>query len=212
MLLDKEVGGITKKQREYLNSINLSAARMASLISEFLSISSLELGQVDLKIKDTHLEDVVSGVIVQLTPLAAKKRLTIAFDNPKLKSIPIDPNLFGQVVNNLVNNAISYTPEGGKIELKLFSQQGGYQLDVSDSGIGIPATDKNKIFKRFYRSENAKRFTSEGTGLGLYLAKLIVDMSKGSIWYESSEDHGSVFHVIIPTAGMSFKKKQLRSK
>jgi signal transduction histidine kinase len=212
MLLDAQVGELNKKQREYLDTVQISTIRMADLVGEFLNISRLELGQLNLKIKEVHLEDIVESVLGQLAPLAHNKRLTISFDKPRLPSVPIEPNLYSQVVNNLVSNALHYTPDGGKVKVRLAKTSDGYQLDVADNGIGIPHDIRNHIFKRFYRAENAKRFVSEGTGLGLYLVKKVVDVTGGRVWYESTEHQGTTFHVIIPLTGMSAKTKGFRTK
>lgn len=203
MMLDEQVGKLTDKQREYLNNVSTSTGRLTDLVTEFLNISALELGQLNVKTQYLNLEDTVDSSIKQFSPAIEEKNLTVSFNKPALPKVAIDPNLYAQIVNNLISNAINYSSRNGLIEIYLHKEQTGFQLDVKDDGIGITADAKDKVFERFYRADNAKRETSNGTGLGLYLVKLIVDMCHGKTWYESTEGQGSTFHVIIPLSGMS---------
>jgi two-component system phosphate regulon sensor histidine kinase PhoR len=203
MMLDEQVGKLTDKQREYLTNVSTSTSRLTDLVTEFLNISALELGQLNVKTQFLNLEDIVENSIKQFLPAVVGKNLTISFNKPDLPKVAIDPNLYAQIVNNLISNAINYSSRNDHIDVYLHKEQSGFQLDVKDNGIGITADAKDKVFERFYRADNAKRETSNGTGLGLYLVKLIVDMCNGKTWYESTEGHGSTFHVIIPLSGMS---------
>lgn len=207
MLLDNKDKNLSTKQLEYLTNVQVSTTRMTELVSEFLNVSKLELGQLEIKTQDMHLEEIVEAAIDQLSPIAHKCHVSIKFKKPSLPSVSIEPNLYAQIVNNLLSNAIYYTKAGGKIEVDLQKLPSGYQLDVSDTGIGIPEEARTKLFQRFYRAENAKRVTGDGSGLGLYLVKKIVDTCGGNVWYDSVEGQGSSFHVIIPLSGMSSKKK-----
>ena len=203
MLLDGQVGTVNEKQHEYLRMIEVSTGRMIDLVSDFLNTSRLELGQLEIKPQPGHLEDIVASIVDQVTPLATQEKLTIVFEKPVLPKVPIEPNLYGQIVNNLLSNAIHYTPEGGSIHVNLAENANGYQLDIADTGIGIPLAAQPELFKRFYRADNAKHVIGEGSGLGLYLVKRIVDICGGKVWYESHEGQGTTFHVIIPLSGMT---------
>jgi signal transduction histidine kinase len=203
MLLDEQVGPLNAKQHEYLRMIELSTGRMIDLVSDFLNTSRMELGHLEVKPQSAHLEDIVDNSVNQLKPLASQSRLSLEFTKPSLPAVPIEASLYSQVVNNLLSNAIHYTPEGGTISVKLSQNPGGYQLDITDTGIGIPLTARDDLFKRFYRADNAKHVMGEGSGLGLYLVKRIVDTIGGKIWYESAEGWGTTFHVIIPPSGMT---------
>jgi signal transduction histidine kinase len=203
MLLDDQVGPLNAKQHEYLRMIEISTVRMIDLVSDFLNTSRLELGHFEIKPQPAHLEDIVANSVNQLQPLASQARLTLNYDKPSLPAVPIEASLYGQIVNNLLSNAVHYTPEGGSITVKLSQNDEGYQLDITDSGIGIPLAARPNLFKRFYRADNAKQLIGEGSGLGLYLVKRIVDTCGGKIWYESAEGWGTTFHVIIPSSGMT---------
>ena len=205
MLLDNNSDNLTKQQKDYLSNVQVSTARMVELITEFLNISKLELGQLEIKTQKLHLEDIVEANVSQIKPIAEKSNVKIVFEKPNLPSVDVEPNLYAHIVNNLLSNAIYYSPEGGTVNLILRKLPEGYQLDVSDMGIGIPEEAKAKLFQRFYRAENAKRTIGDGSGLGLYLVKKIIDTCKGRVWYESTEGQGSSFHVIIPISGMGTK-------
>jgi len=202
MLLDKEVGPLNEKQHEYLRMVEISTERMIDLVSDFLNTSRLELGQLEVKPQPAHIEDIVANSVDQLKALASQEMITITFKKPELPKVPIESNLYAQIVNNLLSNAIHYTPEGGAIHVNLEKNESGYQLDVADSGIGIPDEARPELFKRFYRADNAKHVIGEGSGLGLYLVKRIIDTCGGRVWYESAQGKGTIFHVIIPLSGM----------
>jgi len=205
MLLDNQVGKLNAKQRDYLTKVELSTWRMIDLVNDFLNTSRIELDRLKVDPQEIHLEELVASIVETIRPLAEQKNLALVFDKPKLPSVYAEPNLYSQIVNNLLTNAIRYTPAGGTVVVTLARHKDGYQLDVADSGIGIPKSAQAELFKRFYRADNAKRLESEGSGLGLYLIKRILDLSGGRVWYETAEGHGTTFHVIIPLSGMVAK-------
>ncbi|HWT55739.1 MAG TPA: HAMP domain-containing sensor histidine kinase [Candidatus Microsaccharimonas sp.] len=202
MLLDGQVGELNAKQHEYLRMVEISTGRMVDLVSDFLNASKLELGRMEIRPQPTHLEDLVESIVKNLRPLADQQRLTIVYDKQELPEVAVEPTLYSQIVNNLLSNALHYTPDGGTITVRLVQNANGYQLDVTDTGIGIPFGAQAELFKRFYRADNAKHVLGEGSGLGLYLIKRIVDTCGGRVWYESTEGKGTTFHVIIPSTGM----------
>lgn len=212
MLLDGQVGELNSKQHEYLRMVELSTGRMVDLVSDFLNASRLELGRMEVKPQPTHLEDLVASIVDGLKPLADQQRVTITYEKVELPEVPVEPNLYSQIVNNLLSNALHYTPEGGTITASLARNEAGYQLNIADTGIGIPASARTELFKRFYRADNAKHVIGEGSGLGLYLVKRILDTCGGRIWYESTEGRGTHFHVIIPLTGMTPTSANARLK
>jgi two-component system phosphate regulon sensor histidine kinase PhoR len=212
MLLDGQVGDLNSKQHEYLRMVEISTGRMVDLVSDFLNASRLELGRMEIKPRSTHIEELVANIVEGLQPLADQQRVTIKFEKPNLPEVPVEPNLYNQIINNLLSNALHYTPEGGTITVSVEKNEAGYQLNVADTGIGIPADARQDLFKRFYRADNAKHIIGEGSGLGLYLVKRIIDTCGGRIWYESTEGQGTHFHVIIPLTGMIPTTSNVRQK
>ena len=110
------------------------------------------------------------------------------------------------ILQNLLSNAIKYTPEKGKVNLEIGLEKGCLQIKISDSGLGIPASQQNKIFSKLFRADNVRATDTEGTGLGLYIIKSILDNVNGKIWFESIENKGTTFFVCLPPTGMIKKE------
>jgi len=126
--------------------------------------------------------------------------------DPKIPVINVDPKLMGMVIENLSSNAIKYTPEKGTVTLRLKHQGRHTQIIIEDTGLGIPERQQDKIFSKLFRADNVKAHDTEGTGLGLYLVKSVVDYSGGKIWFKSKENKGTTFFVSIPDDGMKHKQ------
>ena len=120
--------------------------------------------------------------------------------------INVDPNLIRIVFQNLISNSVKYTPQNGTIVVSLKKEGDNVLISVSDTGYGIPLNQQSKIFKKFFRADNVVDKETDGTGLGLYIIKEIVEKSGGKIWFSSKENQGSTFFVSIPLSGM--KKKE----
>lgn len=206
MLADGQTGKINKLQAAYVEKIQLSTERMISLVGDILNLSRIEVGRLVVMPMKTDLNVFVSSYIDAIRPVAAQKGAKLTYNAPQnLPMVNVDQTLFGQVVHNLLTNALRYTPaEKGVIQVNLDLKPEGYLLRVADNGIGIPKDQQAKIFKRFYRADNAKRAVGEGTGLGLYLVKMIMDNCGGRVWFESS-GRGTTLFVLIPRMGMKPK-------
>jgi signal transduction histidine kinase len=125
---------------------------------------------------------------------------------PELPTVPLDPTLAREVFTNLIENAVRYTPDDGRISIDAADASAAIVWSVTDTGIGIPKAQQEKIFEKFYRAGNAIEHSAEGSGLGLYLAKFIVNAWGGEISFVSEEGKGSTFRVTVPKAGMRAKE------
>jgi signal transduction histidine kinase len=143
---------------------------------------------------------VVAAEVQQLQTHAQSKSLNLLFEPPskKLPPIALDENKTRQVIMNFIDNAIYYTPLGGNIKVRLRPAGSNIQLEVKDSGIGVPVADQPKLFSKFYRADNAQKMRPDGTGLGLYLAKRVVEEQGGKIIFHSTEGRGSTFGFSFP--------------
>lgn len=208
MLAKGQVGELTGQQKDYLEKVEISTERMIRLVGDILNVSRIELGRIKIEPIPTDVHALIKSHLDEIAPLAAAKKVMISFtseDEPV--TVDVDPTIFGQVVHNLLTNAIRYTNSGkGKIEVRFTKEPDGYQLAVSDNGIGIPAAARPHIFERFYRAENATKVEGEGTGLGLYLIKLIMDTAGGTLRFESKEGEGTTFYAHIPIEGMKARR------
>jgi PAS domain S-box-containing protein len=205
MLRSHSSQGLTLEQKKYLTEIERGEKRMALLINSLLNISRLEAAKIKIDPKPTDMIKLVSSVIYEVNSYASAKNCAIIFNKSDQSPLLIDLDvaLFRQILVNLLNNATHYSkPKKCKIEVDFKEVEEYYQIDVVDDGIGIPANAQSKIFDKFFRADNAIKFNTEGTGLGLYMIKLIIERSGGKIWFESTEGKGSAFHFTIPKTGM----------
>ncbi|MCD4761656.1 PAS domain-containing sensor histidine kinase, partial [bacterium] len=208
MMLKGDVGKLKKEQEEYLTNIYQSTERMVRLVNDLLSLSRLESGRLRIDPKPTDLNIFIESIINEVKPVAKVKGVKINFfPGEKMPKIKIDPVLIRQVVHNLVTNSVRYSSDNkGIVEINTRRGNKEYMITIKDNGIGIPDKLKPRIFEKFYRADNAVKTNTEGTGLGLYVARLIVENSGGKIWFESKEGEGTTFFVTLPVAGMEKKE------
>jgi PAS domain S-box-containing protein len=205
LLQDNHYGKLSPKQRDYLDKIVFSTDKMIELVTELLSISRLNLGQLPIKPVPTNINQLIENQLEIVKPMANEAGVRLAFKSQVARSekVNLDRNLLGQVIHNLLTNAVRYSrSKGGRIEVKLKKLTKNYQIEVADNGIGIPRSARFRIYERFFRADNAVLAQGEGTGLGLYLVKEIMEASGGKTWYKSQEGKGTTFYVCIPLRGM----------
>ncbi len=199
VLLAGDLGKINKKQKEYLDDALENAVKMSELVKNLLDVSRIEENRIDLHPKWINLEKIVKEAVNDFTSLAKAKNceifLKVADNTPK---VYVDPLRVKQAVNNLISNAIEYNKRRGRVEVSLEKEKGEVVFCCKDVGIGIPEADKEKIFKKFYRSEKTLSLTTEGTGLGLFISKAFIEKSGGKIWFKSKEEEGSKFCFSFP--------------
>lgn len=206
MLLGGDCGSITDKQKESLEEIEKSNQRMTDLVEVFLNISRIEMGMFSVFPKPIHPKQILDSILFEARDSAGEKCLDITQElPPEEKTYLLDPILFRILAQNLISNAIKYSREKGSVKIR-FAQEGNVIIfSVSDTGIGIPKDAGRLVFTRMFRAQNALESAAEGTGLGLYIVKEIVDRAGGSIHFSSKEGEGSLFTIRFPKTGM--KKK-----
>ena len=199
LLLSGDIGGLEEKQHSYVEKMHRSNEVMIDLVNTLLSISRLEVGKLEPEITETNAVELAQSVIEEMTPQLEDKRIVFdhMLDNA-FASIKSDPKLLRIVIQNLMSNAIKYTPEGGTVKLALQVVGGEKHIVVSDNGIGIPQEAQEKIFNKMYRTDNAKKVDTKGTGLGLYLVRSIIDLLGGTISFVSEEGKGTTFTAVLP--------------
>ncbi len=179
-----------------------SAERLIGMVNDLLDISRLESGKVTPAPTLTSLRELTQTVLKDVQPQLLMQKHELSFRGGEdFPSVCIDSQLFRQVIVNLVSNAIKYTPSGGKINIDLNQRNGLIRWSIRDSGIGIPKVAQSQLFEKFFRADNAFAIETEGTGLGLYMVRLILKSSGGRIWCESEEGKGSTFTFEIPAKG-----------
>lgn len=199
MILDGDAGKITKQQREFIEYAFGGSQRMMHLISDLLNVSRMSAGKFRLEKTEVDVVNMVAEEVEQLKQAAAAKGLVLKFKPPakKLPKIMIDENKTRQVVMNFIDNALYYTKEGS-VTAEVTRTANNLELTVVDTGIGVPEAARNSMFTKFYRASNAQQVRPDGTGLGLYLAKKVIEDQGGTIIFESTEGRGSTFGFSLP--------------
>ncbi|MBK6647357.1 MAG: GAF domain-containing protein [Anaerolineales bacterium] len=210
LLASGAVGQITDMQGNFLTTIKSNVERMSTLVSDLNDNSKIEAGKLRLEFKATKIVDLVEEVIRTFTRQLEEKKQSLNLNVPSnLPAMWADRVRVAQVLTNLVSNAYKYTPEGGLIHVGVEESQNQWDADgaprvlhiwVKDSGIGMAPEDQQKIFQKFFRSDDPKARESPGTGLGLNITKSLVEMQGGRIWFESEYRMGTAFHFTVPVA------------
>ena len=198
MILDGDVGEINEEQRELLEQTYISNERMIRLINDLLDVSRIEEGRLLYDQEDARIEDVLDSVIEASQEMLRNKNMVLEVNKKETPKVRIDKEKIGVVIQNLLENAIKYTEQGGKIKITLDNDEKNVIFKIEDSGVGIPKSQQDRIFTKFFRAENVTRMETNGTGLGLYTTKNIVQAHKGQIWFESEENKGTTFYFTIP--------------
>lgn len=207
MLLNGDAGKLNKDQKEYMSSIDQSNLRMIDLVNALLNVSRIDMGTFAIDPKPTDFVEISESVVGELVMQIKEK--DIKFTAKYGKNIPqihADPKLVRIIIQNLLSNAVKYTPTGGKVSIVINKEEENVLLKISDTGYGIPVEAQSRIFTKLFRADNVRAKEVDGTGLGLYVVKSIIDQSGGKVWFESAENKGTVFYVTIPISGM--KKKE----
>jgi len=187
---------VLEKQKEYLGKIYTNTERMVELVDAFLNVSRLELGVFAIKKEPINLKDKIEAILKNLDPKIKEKNLKVSKTYAKDDIvISADLKIIQIIFENLISNAIKYTPAGGKIHITMQKKSDEILIGITDTGIGIPVGQQSKIFTKFFRADNVSTQKIDGTGLGLYLVKTLIEKTGGKIWFESTENKGSAFYV-----------------
>jgi signal transduction histidine kinase len=201
LLLEEGAEPLSEDQRQCVEVIGRSSQRLLSITNNLLDITRIEAGRIELVLQRVNIINLVENVATELQPrLNSKKQMLILDAASELPMVLIDEGRSTQILNNVLNNAIKYTGEKGKITIKLAitPDQEFVQLSVTDNGIGIPKADHDKIFRSFFRSSNVHLAGETGTGLGLSITRSLVELQGGQIWFESELGKGSTFYLTFP--------------
>lgn len=213
MLLNEEVGELSEEQKVYLGEIYYGSQRMINLVNSLLNTSRVDLGNFMIEPTMMDVVKYTESLIGELKPAFEHRNIEVVSKIEPFDNLMMDEKLYHIILENLLTNALKYTPEGGNVELNLSKNGADIALSVKDNGYGIPEDQKDKIFSKLFRADNVKAMDTDGTGLGLYLVKSVLDYIGGNVWFETAEGKGTTFYVLIPTDGlMAQKGKSLNVK
>jgi signal transduction histidine kinase len=202
ILLGRSKSNLSQKQLENINNIANLSRRMTRLVNDLLDVARIDQGRLILRKQKLNLMDLTQDVLKEILPSVKSRNIELASVSKKnLPAVIGDPEKIKLAIENLISNAIKYTVSGGKIEIKIFKKGHRIIFEIKDNGVGIPEEQLGRVFEKFFRSSNAAKYQTEGTGLGLYIAKNIVEQLGGSIWFQSIENVGSLFSFSLPVAG-----------
>jgi signal transduction histidine kinase len=201
-LLDGVAGPLTDKPRHYLGRVRDNADRLGRMVSDLLDLTRIEAGKIELLPQALPLADVVSEVVDGLRHVAATRRVRVDLDLPPCPTVWADPDKVHQVVTNLLANAIKFSPPGGEVAVAAHAHaEGLVRLVVEDAGPGIPPAERERVFDKFYQVGRVEGERRPGTGLGLTIARHLVELHGGRIWVEDAPGGGAAFVVLLPVAG-----------
>ncbi|MCK4554724.1 PAS domain S-box protein, partial [Candidatus Parcubacteria bacterium] len=204
MILNGHMGKIDPEVKEYLKKSYQSNERMISLVNDLLNISRIEEGRFLYDLKLVSIKDVIKEAIFSLKVLLSKRKIKVKFNAAKKKmpKIKADAKKIKLAIQNLIDNATRYSIAGNEviINLKQIKEKKNnfIKIEIKDYGIGINIKDQERLFSKFFRGNNAVRFQTEGSGLGLFIVKNIIEAHHGKIWFKSEKNKGTTFYIKLP--------------
>ena len=199
VLMERMFGEVNAKQADYLKDIHESGKHLLSLINDILDLSKIEAGRMDLEISSFDLPSALSNAMTLVRERAQRHGIALGLEvDKRLGEFRADERKIKQVLVNLLSNAVKFTPEGGRVEVRAAPANGGVQIAVTDTGVGVAPEDQEAIFEEFRQVGTDYARKREGTGLGLALTKRFVELHGGKIWVESEPGQGSTFTFTLP--------------
>lgn len=196
-LQSERAGALTEFQREMVADAAKCSLHMSETIATMLMISRIEADDLELEIADVHIAELLGEIHSEQKPMFHRRQQSVSFECSDDLVIPTDRKILKEIATNLVSNAVKYTPKNGRIRISARREGNHFWLEVEDNGYGIPKDQHDRIFTKFFRAQNVVLKEKEGTGLGLYLVKLLMDLLKGDISFVSEEEKGTTFRVQI---------------
>lgn len=210
IVLDGDLGKVNAKQAEILERGYLANERMIRLIGDLLNVSRIEEGRFGYSFEYIDILSVVNKTLGELMAVADSRGLSLKLypTQEQLPNIYADPNRIGLVLYNLIDNAINYTSAPGSIIVKIRKVENALEISIRDDGVGIPKEEMHNLFAKFFRGANVIRLQTDGSGLGLFITKNIINHHGGKIWIKSEEGKGTTVFFTLPTDKNKIPQKQ----
>jgi PAS domain S-box-containing protein len=201
LFADETSGPLTAQQRRFLAVVDRNTERLLRVVGDLLLVAQVDAGAIELTLEDVDVADLMRHAVEGADPHATACGLELAADVTQTPTVHADRARLGQVVDNLVSNAIKFTPAGGRVDLRCFAAGDRVVLEVADTGLGMSEREQEQLFERFYRTAAADEQAIQGTGLGLTIVKAFVEAHEGAISVTSATGAGTTFRVELPLAG-----------
>jgi len=200
ILLDGDLGELNEKQRKIVEEAYKANDKMIRMVRDLLNVAQIEEGKYLSKIVLSSIEDIIQSIADSYKKEVEKRKLKFEFKKPKeqFPKLMLDVEKMEIAIKNIFDNALKYTLPGGKVSISLKKDEKEIEVQIQDTGVGIPQEQQRKVFTKFFRGDNAIKIETEGTGLGLFMSKNIIEAHGGRIWFESREGKGSSFYFTIP--------------
>ena len=199
MLLNGDIGSLNEEQRSLIKKTYDANNREIKLIEDLLNVAKIEMGMYPSDMSLSNIEEIIKSIIDECKEEANKKNILIKFEKSEnqFPMVMVDVEKIKLAIKNILDNSIRYSSKGGAVEI-LLSKNKEIEIQISDNGMGIPKNEQNKVFNKFFRGSNILQIDTEGTGLGLYMSKSIIEAHNGKIWFNSEEGKGTTFFISIP--------------
>lgn len=210
MILDGDLGPLNTQQKEMLVKGYQTNERMIALINDLLNVSRIEEGRFRYRFVRMSIGELVESVIQEINSVIKKRNIKFEYKKPKLPTpkVNIDPQKIRLVIMNLLDNSVKFTPPGGKVTISLQHDSDNVTFSVADNGVGIPSNQQHRIFTKFFRADNVIRMQTDGSGLGLFIVKNIINNHQGQVRFESTEGRGTTFSFSLPIKSTPYKESQ----
>jgi signal transduction histidine kinase len=199
-LVQEDEDELKKEHRSHLEVVQRNAQRLLGLVSDLLFAAQVQAGRVTLETGFVSMSELVDEAVATALPTAADRQISITVHASDVAHVIGDRQRLAQVLDNLLSNALKFTPPNGSVVVSMFPRDTTVLIEVSDTGLGISPADQKKLFTRFFRTEAAVQKAIKGTGLGLSIVKAIVEGHGGEITVESAEGKGATFRIVLPLA------------
>jgi PAS domain S-box-containing protein len=201
LVLDPDESELDPNQRHFLNVVERNAKRLQRLVGDLLFVAQFEAGKLSLETGPTALDDVAAESVESARPRADELGIELRLNAEPVPSVQGDAGRLGQTLDNLISNALKFTPAGGRVDVRVIDRRDRVAIEVADTGLGISEADQIRLFERFYRTEAAQEAAIPGVGLGLSISKAIVEGHGGKIQVASEEGRGTTFTIELPLVG-----------
>lgn len=200
MLLEGDLGDLNEEQQEYVEKTYKSNERMIRLINDLLNVTRIEEGRYLYERTPTNIVEMIQSLVDSYKDEVKKRDIVLEVNKPKedLPKVEVDPEKVRLAAQNLVENAIKYTLEGGTVTVTIRRVKDEVEISIKDTGIGIPEEQQDRVFSKFFRGVNALKEETEGSGLGLFITKNIIEAHGGNVWFESQVGEGTTFYFTVP--------------